>query len=146
MFKKGLFGIIATKTLFLFKPELRIVFRNIIICIIFISLTLYVHSEYINWSQISGNNQYIASSFILKIIIIIFSLILLFFSIKRSKNINDGFDKFRNKKLKSEVEKKLQPQENLTKSIIDDAYFDKFRKKKKLRTTQEIKLEKNEKT
>ena len=101
MFKKGLFGIIATKTLFLFKPELRIVFRNIIICIIFISLTLYVHSEYINWSQISGNNQYIASSFILKNIIIIFSLILLFFSIKRSKNINDGFDKFRNKKLKS---------------------------------------------
>lgn len=146
MFKKGLFGIIATKTLFLFKPELRIVFRNIIICIIFISLTLYVHSEYINWSQISGNNQYIASSFILKNIIIIFLLILLFFSIKRSKNINDGFDKFRNKKLKSEVEKKLQPQENLTKSIIDDAYFDKFRKKKKLRTTQEIKLEKNEKT
>tara|TARA_B100000945_G_C20300798_1_gene557947 strand:+ start:117 stop:557 length:441 start_codon:yes stop_codon:yes gene_type:complete len=146
MFKKGLFGIIATKTLFLFKPELRIVFRNIIICIIFISLTLYVHSEYINWSQISGNNQFIASSFILKNIIIIFSLILLFFSIKRSKNINDGFDKFRNKKLKSEVEKKLQPQENLTKSIIDDAYFDKFRKKKKLRTTQEIKLEKNEKT
>ena len=146
MLKKGLFGIIATKTLFLFKPELRIVFRNIIICIIFISLTLYVHSEYINWSQISGNNQYIASSFILKNIIIIFSLILLFFSIKRSKNINDGFDKFRNKKLKSEVEKKLQPQENLTKSIIDDAYFDKFRKKKKLRTTQEIKLEKNEKT
>ena len=146
MFKKGLFGIIATKTLFLFKPELRIVFRNIIICIIFISLTLYVHSEYINWSQISGNNQYIASSFILKNIIIIFSLILLFFSIKRSKNINDGFDKFRNKKLKSEVEKKLQPQESLTKSIIDDAYFDKFRKKKKLRTTQEIKLEKNEKT
>ena len=146
MFKKGLFGIIATKTLFLFKPELRIVFRNIIICIIFISLTLYVHSEYINWSQISGNNQYIASSFILKNIVIIFLLILLFFSIKRSKNINDGFDKFRNKKLKSEVEKKLQPQENLTKSIIDDAYFDKFRKKKKLRTTQEIKLEKNEKT
>ena len=146
MFKKGLFGIIATKTLFLFKPELRIVFRNIIICIIFISLTLYVHSEYINWSQISGNNQFIASSFILKNIIIIFSLILLFFSIKRSKNINDGFDKFRNKKLKSEVEKKLQPQESLTKSIIDDAYFDKFRKKKKLRTTQEIKLEKNEKT
>ena len=146
MFKKGLFGIIATKTLFLFKPELRIVFRNIIICIIFISLTLYVHSEYINWSQISGNNQFIASSFILKNIIIIFSLILLFFSIKRSKNINDGFDKFRNKKLNSEVEKKLQPQENLTKSIIDDAYFDKFRKKKKLRTTQEIKLEKNEKT
>ena len=143
MLKKGLFGIIATKILFLFKPELRIVFRNIIICTIFVALTLYVHSEYINWSQVSGNNQYITLSFILKNIIIILSLILLFFSIKSSKNKNDGFDKFRNKKLKSEAEKKLQAQENSAKPMIDDAYFDKFRKKKKLRTTQEIKLEKN---
>ena len=143
MLKKGLFGIIATKILFLFKPELRIVFRNIIICTIFVALTLYVHSEYINGSQVSGNNQYITWSFILKNIIIILSLILLFFSIKRSKNKNDGFDKFRNKKLKSEAEKKLQAQENSAKPMIDDAYFDKFRKKKKLRTTQEIKLEKN---
>ena len=142
MLKKGLFGIIATKILFLFKPELRIVFRNIIICTIFVALTLYVHSEYINRSQVCGNSQNIALSFILKNIIIILSLILLFFSIKRSKNKNDGFDKFRNKKLKSEAEKKLQPQENSAKSIIDDAYFDKFRKKKKLRSTQEIKLEK----
>ena len=143
MLKKGLFGIIATKILFLFKPELRIVFRNIIICTIFVALTLYVHSEYIKWSQVSGNSQNIALSFILKNIIIILSLILLFFSIKRSKNKNDGFDKFRNKKLKSEAEKKLQAQENSAKPMIDDAYFDKFRKKKKLRTTQEIKLEKN---
>ena len=89
MLKKGLFGIIATKILFLFKPELRIVFRNIIICTIFVALTLYVHSEYINWSQVSGNSQNIALSFILKNIIIILSLILLFFSIKRSKNFNN---------------------------------------------------------
>ena len=73
MLKKGLFGIIATKILFLFKPELRIVFRNIIICTIFVALTLYVHSEYINWSQVSGNSQNIALSFILKNIIIILS-------------------------------------------------------------------------
>jgi hypothetical protein len=34
----------------------------------------------------------------------------------------------------------LKPQENSTTTEIDDAYFDKFRKKEKLRTTQEIKL------
>ena len=36
--------------------------------------------------------------------------------------------------------KELKPQENSTTAEIDDAYFDKFRKKEKLRTTQEIKL------
>ena len=54
---------------------------------------------------------------------------------------NDGFDKFRNKDLKREYDKKLRLN-NDNKSEIDDAYFDKFRNKKKLRTTQEIKLSK----
>ena len=40
-----------------------------------------------------------------------------------------------------EYDKKLRPN-NDNKSEIDDAYFDKFRNKKKLRTTQEIKLSK----
>ena len=35
--------------------------------------------------------------------------------------------------------KELKPQENSTTAKIDDAYFDKFRKKDKLRTTREIK-------
>ena len=142
MLKKGLFGIIGTKILFFLKPELKIVVRNIVICAIFIALTIYIHSEYINWSEISGNDQFITLSFILKNILIVFSLIFLFFSVKRSKFKNDGFDKFRNKELKRESEKNLKPQENSTKTEIDDAYFDKFRSKKKLRTTQEIKLEK----
>ena len=142
MFKKSLFAIIGSKILFFFKPELKIVLRNIVLCALFILSILYIHFEFINWSEISGNNQYLTFSYILKNILILLSLVLLFFSIKRSKNKNDGFDKFRNKKLKSEAEKKLQPQENSAKSIIDDAYFDKFRKKKKLRSTQEIKLEK----
>ena len=67
---------------------------------------------------------------------------MLFYSIKRSKLKNDGFDKFRNKELKRESDKKLKSKENTAKSEIDDAYFDKFRNKKKLRTTQEIKLSK----
>tara|TARA_B000000475_G_scaffold246296_1_gene219923 strand:+ start:367 stop:798 length:432 start_codon:yes stop_codon:yes gene_type:complete len=140
MFKKGILAIIGAKILFFLKPELKIVARNIVIFAIFILLTIYIHSEYINWSEISENNKYIALSFIIKNILILISSILLLFSIKRSKFKNDGFDKFRDKELKTYSEKKLEPKTNLQKNEIDDAYFDKFRGKKKLRTTQEIKL------
>ena len=140
MFKKGILAIIGAKILFFLKPELKIVARNTVIFAIFILLTIYIHSEYINWSEISENNKYIALSFIIKNILILISSILLLFSIKRSKFKNDGFDKFRDKELKTYSEKKLEPKTNLQKNEIDDAYFDKFRGKKKLRTTQEIKL------
>ena len=142
MYKKSLFAIIGAKILFFLKPELKIVFRNIILCALFIVLTIYIHSEYISWSEISTNNKYLTFSYILKNILIVLSLVLLFYSIKRSKLKNDGFDKFRNKELKRESDKKLKSKENTAKSEIDDAYFDKFRNKKKLRTTQEIKLSK----
>tara|TARA_B100001057_G_scaffold229423_1_gene229766 strand:- start:1105 stop:1533 length:429 start_codon:yes stop_codon:yes gene_type:complete len=141
MFKKSLFAIIGSKILFFFKPELKIVLRNIVLCGLFILLIFYIHFEFINWSEISGNNQYLTFSYILKNILILLSLVLLFFSIKRSKLKNDGFDKFRNKDLKREIDKKLSPNNN-NKSEIDDEYFDKFRNKKRLRTTQEIKLSK----
>tara|TARA_B100001057_G_C22247743_1_gene718256 strand:- start:154 stop:582 length:429 start_codon:yes stop_codon:yes gene_type:complete len=141
MYKKSLFAIIGSKILFFFKPELKIVLRNIILCALFIILLIYIHYEYISWSEISGNSQYLGFSYILKNILILLSLILLFFSIKKSKLKNDGFDKFRNKDLKREYDKKLRLN-NDNKSEIDDAYFDKFRNKKKLRTTQEIKLSK----
>jgi len=140
MLKKGLFSFLGTKALFFFKPELKIVVRNIIICLISIALIIYFHSEYIKWSMISGNEKYITLSFILKNILIILSLIFLFISVKRNLNKNDGFDKFRNTELKKEIDKKLEPQKNSSPSEIDDSYFDKFRNKKKLRTTQEIKL------
>ena len=141
MYKKSLFAIIGSKILFFFKPELKTVVRNIILCAIFIILLIYIHSEYVSWSEVSGNSQYLSFSYILKNILILLSLILLFFSIKKSKFKNDGFDKFRNKDLKRAYDKKLRPN-NDNKSEIDDAYFDKFRNKKKLRTTQEIKLSK----
>ena len=90
--------------------------------------------------MISGNEKYITLSFILKNILIILSLIFLFISVKRNPNKNDGFDRFRNTELKKEIDKKLEPQKNSSPSEIEDSYFDKFRNKKKLRTTQEIKL------
>ena len=112
MLKKSLFAIIGTKILFFLKPELKIVLRNIILCALFIILILYIHFEFIGWSEISGNNQYLTFSYILKNILMLSSLVLLFFSIKRSKLKNDGFDKFRNKDLKRESDKKLRPSNN----------------------------------
>jgi len=140
MLKKGLFSFLGAKALFFLKPELKTLFRNVIICLISIVLIIYFHSEYIKWSMMSGNEKHLTLSFILKNILIILSLIFLFISVKRNPNKNDGFDKFRNTELKKEIDKKLEPQKNSSHSEIDDSYFDKFRNKKKLRTTQEIKL------
>lgn len=140
MLKKGILAAIGAKILFFLKPELKIVARNIVIFAIFILLTIYIHSEFINWSEISGNNKFITLSFILKNILFLISFIFLLFSIKKSKFKNDGFDKFRDKEIKKYSDKKLKSNPNLQNSEIDDAYFDKFRGKKKLRTTQEIKL------
>ena len=143
MFRRGLLAIIGSKILFWFKPELKIVVRNIALCAVFILITIYVHSEFIKWSDVSGNKEFITFSFILKNGLILLSLIVLLFSVKRPNFQNDRFDKFRNKNLKSISDKKLEPQVSDEKNVeIDDAYFDKFRTKKKLRTTQEIKLSK----
>jgi predicted membrane protein len=142
MFKRGLLAIIGSKILFWLKPELKIVVRNIVICAVFILITIYIQSEYIKWSNISGDKEFVTLSFILKNGLILLSLMTLLFSVKRPNFKYDRFDKFRNKKLKSETDKKLEPQPDVKNSEIDDAYFDKFRTKKKLRTTQEIKLSK----
>ena len=139
-FYRGLIAIIAAKFLFWKKPELKIVLRNLLICALFIILVIYSHREFINWSEISGNTEYLSLSFIAKNVLIILSLIVLVLSVKKSKHKYDGFDKYRDKKLETIADKKLKPQENSTTAEIDDAYFDKFRKKEKLRTTQEIKL------
>ena len=60
-----------------FKPELKIVVRNIVICAVFILITIYIHSEYIKWSEVSGNKEFITLSFILKNGLILLSLMAL---------------------------------------------------------------------
>lgn len=143
MFKKVyqfFITLVVTKILFWAKPELKIVVRNLVICALFIFLTIYLQSEFLKWSEISENKQYINLSFILKNLLILVSLVIVIFSIKKSKKKSDGFEKFRDRNLQTVVEKKLKPQESTNNSEIDDTYFDKFRSKKKLRTTQEIKL------
>ena len=130
MFKRGLLAIIGSKILFWLKPELKIVVRNIVICAVFILITIYIQSEYIKWSNISGDKEFVTLSFILKNGLILLSLMTLLFSVKRPNFKYDRFDKFRNKKLKIETDKKLEPQPDVKNSEIDDAYFDKFRTKK----------------
>ena len=103
---------LGTKLLLFLKPNLKIIFRNILICFLFISLVFYLNSEFINWSEISGNTKYLTILFLIKNLLILISLIILYISLKR-----------------------------LRKSNIDG--FDKFREMKKVRTTSEIKIEKN---
>ena len=90
-FYRGLIAIIAAKFLFWRKPALKIVLRNFLICALFIILVIYSHREFINWSEISGNTEYLSLSFIAKNVLIILSLIVLVLSVKKSKHKYDGF-------------------------------------------------------
>ena len=114
MLKRAFSILLGTKLLLFLKPNLKIVFRNILICLLFILLVFYLNSEFIKWSEISGNTSYLTILFIIKNLLILAALIILYISLKRLKPSNiDGFDK--------------------------------FRKMRKVRTTSEIKLERNEK-
>ena len=99
--------LIVTKILFIFKPALKIVLKNFLISTIIIVIIIYSHNEFLNWSTTSGNIEFLKLSFIFKNVLIFITLLILFFSIKRSKLKNDGFDKFRNKKLRTTKEIKL---------------------------------------
>jgi|TARA_B110000971_G_C19923162_1_gene460235 predicted membrane protein len=98
---------VATKILFIFKPALKIVLKNFLISTIIIVIIIYSHNEFLNWSTTSGNIEFLKLSFIFKNVLIFITLLILFFSIKRSKLKNDGFDKFRNRKLRTTKEIKL---------------------------------------
>lgn len=101
------FAFIATKILFIFKPALKVIFKNILISSIIIIIIIYSHNEFLNWSTTSGNIEFLKLSFIFKNVLIFLTLLILFFNIKKSKLKNDGFDRFRNKKLRTTKEIKL---------------------------------------
>ena len=140
---KTLISLLSTKVLFWIKPDLKHVAKTIIVGVITILLIIYVHSEFLKWSEFSGSTKYVSYSFILKNLLIIFAIFVVFLIIKKSNNKNDGFDKFRNRDLN--VRKDKFSQDNISFDEIDDKYFDRFRTKKRLRTTREIKLEKKSK-
>ena len=51
-------------------PDTKKFIKGILITGIIILITIYLHSEYLSWSEISGNSKFITSSYIIKNLII----------------------------------------------------------------------------
>ena len=127
---------------FWLKPDLRYVFKIIAIGVGTVAFILYLHNEYINWSELTTNTKYLSWSFVVKNVLIFITTLTIIFLIKKKKDNkkHDGFDQFREQTSSVSKETKFVATENKTPAEIDDSYFDQFRDKKKLRTTSEVKL------
>jgi predicted membrane protein len=136
---------LLVKVLFWVRPDSKIVLKRILIGLISIILIFYFHKEYLNWSKTTNFNKFDSFSFIIKNIVLALTVLITFVSIRKNKNKYDGFDKFRDTNIKTSNEKLYGESSSREQKIIDDKYFDKFRDKKKLRTSKEIKLEKKSK-
>ena len=109
MFKTIIKLLVATSIYRWAKPK----FKSLVILLSIVLLTLYLHSEYLDWSDRTNNEKYIGLSYIIKNLLLFLSigfyLLLLRIQYLKSteeiiqeKQIGDGFDKFRNKdKLKT---------------------------------------------
>ena len=98
------------------KPKIKSLF----ILLIFILAITYLHNEFLQWSEITENKNFVGYSFIVKnlllfLAILFYILIIRVQSLKDAANIKstidkgDGFDKFRNKKkLKTKAEQILE--------------------------------------
>ena len=96
--------LVATSVYRWAKPK----FKSLVILISVVLLTLYLHNEYLDWSDRTNNEKYVGLSYIIKNLLLFFSIgfyILLLRiqhlksteEIIEEKQIGDGFDKFRNK-------------------------------------------------
>ena len=112
-------------------PDSKRFFKGFLTFLIFIVLSFYIHSEYISWSKVSGNENFIGTSYILKNFIILISIILLFFYLK--KPVEKEYPK-----IKVKGEEKIYTKKN------KEDYFDKFRKKDELKTKAEKLLERDD--
>ena len=115
MFKTIIKLLVATSVYRWAKPK----FKSLVILISVVLLTLYLHNEYLEWSDRTNNEKYIGLSYIIKNLLLFLSIgvYLLLLRIQhlksteeiiQEKQIGDGFDKFRNKdKLISKSERIL---------------------------------------
>ena len=90
----------------------------------------FFHSEFLNWSEISGNTKFLSTSYIIKNLIILISLVVLFFYLKTPGK---------------KVYAKVKGEEKIYTKNNNEDYFDKFRNTDKLRSKQERILEKDDK-
>ena len=111
-------------------PDSKRFIKGILITAAVILLTIYFHSEYLGWAEISGKIGFISFSYILKNLIILVSLIFLYFYIRKPTK---------------KVYPKVKGEEKIYSENANEDYFDKFRNKEKLRTKAEQILEKDEK-
>ncbi len=109
-------------------PDTKKFIKGILITFIIILITIYLHSEYLSWSEISGNSKFITSSYIVKNLIILISLISLYLYLRKPSK---------------KIYPKVKGEEKIYTKNSNEDYFDKFRNKEKLKTKAEQILEKD---
>ncbi len=120
--------ILATKLMTWAVPDTKKFIKGILITVIIILITIYLHSEYLSWSEISGNSKFITSSYIVKNLIILISLISLYLYLRKPSK---------------KIYTKVKGEEKIYTKNSNEDYFDKFRNKEKLKTKAEQILEKD---
>ena len=120
--------ILATKLMTWAVPDTKKFIKGILITGIIILITIYLHSEYLSWSEISGNSKFITSSYIIKNLVILVSLISLYLYLKKPSK---------------KIYPKVKGEDKIYTKNTNEDYFDKFRNKEKLKTKAEQILEKD---
>ena len=120
--------ILATKLMTWAVPDTKKFIKGILITGTIILITIYLHSEYLSWSEISGNSKFITSSYIIKNLIILVSLISLYLYLRKPSK---------------KIYPKVKGEEKIYTKNTNEDYFDKFRNKEKLKTKAEQILEKD---
>ena len=120
--------ILATKLMTWAIPDTKKFIKGILTTGIIILITIYLHSEYLSWSEISGNSKFITSSYIIKNLIILVSLISLYLYLRKPSK---------------KIYPKIKGEDKIYTKNTNEDYFDKFRNKEKLKTKAEQILEKD---
>ena len=120
--------ILATKLMTWAVPDTKKFIKGILITGIIILITIYLQNEYLSWSEISGNSKFITSSYIVKNLIILVSLISLYLYLRKPSK---------------KIYPKVKGEEKIYTKNTNEDYFDKFRNKEKLKTKAEQILEKD---
>lgn len=120
--------ILATKLMTWAIPDTKKFIKGILITALIILITIYLHSEYLSWSEISGNSKFITSSYIIKNLIILVSLISLYLYLRKPSK---------------KIYPKIKGEDKIYTKNTNEDYFDKFRNKEKLKTKAEQILEKD---
>ena len=122
--------LLATKLMTWAIPDSKRFIKGILITLLIILLSIYFQNEFLSWSEISGNTKFISTSYILKNLVILVSLIVLFFYLKTPGK---------------KVYAKVKGEEKIYTKNNKEDYFDKFRNKDKLKSKAQQILEKDDK-